>query len=319
MDMGAPFPADRHAAAQELLKRILAARRCSEHGGSYVWSIPDRLLLDLIHCEDGVHEAEQNRGPLPPNGEHATGPLTKEDWLQFEMAASGCTSGIANWPWLKQAIQRVLGYRQAIETLHAAASLPTGIPALPGGEMLVLYGDDLVVNHVPPPPGGLQIGDAATAPSSRIPACPNCGSPSTPTDPKHNSKREWTCTKESCGYMFSVPRQPDAFYQPLYTNDRPIADQVANIRGQYACFDHKCRHLNVRRVPLAEDATCDRCGKSLVANDSIRVCATCGQNDHTSGKSANQLCIHCGAKLPEHPVNVRSQAPGTGHSPDTSP
>lgn len=225
----------------------------------------------------------------------AEGQLDDHDWVQLDRAAAGSVSGIEDWPHLRVAIQKVLGYRQVIETLHQVAS-PSGIAAIAG-------------TVAPPPPHpvlggvkldgldkGLTIGDAATAPSNRNPPqCPNCGNYSKPTDPAHNSKREWTCTKPSCGYMFSVPlaRPADhiAVIQPLYNNQEPIEDQLAKVRTiySYACFVHACRHINRRSGPLPDDATCEKCGASLQGSTT------------------------------EHPESIRSNAPGTGCSPDVPP
>ncbi len=271
--MGAPFPHDRIQQAIELRRRITLAKLDGEHGGEYLWKLPDDLLLGLI--SDRL-EREAMLGPFPPRGQHADGPLTSEDWLQFEMAASGCTSGISNWPWLKRAIQRVLGYRQVIETLHQVAS-PSGIAAIAG-------------TIAPPPPHPMLGGVVPTNP----PQCPNCGNYSKPTDPALNSKREWTCTKESCGYMFSVPAVFDHNGEQSRHIPRPPPGHAT-----YACFKHECRHFNVKPCPLPDDASCDKCGMSLLAKSCIRVCTNCGQNDHSEGKHANTLCAHCGKLLPD--------------------
>ena len=39
--------------------------------------------------------------------------LTDHDWLQLEMAAAGCTSGIGNWPHLREAVRKVVAARRA--------------------------------------------------------------------------------------------------------------------------------------------------------------------------------------------------------------
>ncbi len=63
----------------------------------------------------------------------ATGPLTDSDWLQLEMAAAGCTSGIANWPRLRAAIQKVRQYKGLISPVEIPSESGSGnnVPVAP--------------------------------------------------------------------------------------------------------------------------------------------------------------------------------------------
>lgn len=53
-----------------------------------------------------------------------TNDLTEHDWLQIEMAASGCISGTSDeWPHLRQAIEKLPGYESTFEHRKPASWL----------------------------------------------------------------------------------------------------------------------------------------------------------------------------------------------------
>lgn len=61
MDMNAPFSDDLKLAAEDLRKRIESARTEGEHGGCYIWSIPDQLLLGLIDAFQSAEKVREER------------------------------------------------------------------------------------------------------------------------------------------------------------------------------------------------------------------------------------------------------------------